>query len=129
MPIFPKSGATALQRLPFSKYYDVLKWQSRFTLGLNAAKNVHYIKNASNKICSKLNFVQKSQSAHMSISPRNGPGPQRSPFSEYFDGLKLENIFTLGLMQPKIRVISKNALRKGGGIKKLEKMPNLSFLS
>ncbi len=44
MPIFPKSGAKGLQKLPFSKYYKVLKWESRFTLGLNAAENADHIK-------------------------------------------------------------------------------------
>ncbi len=32
------------QRLPFLKYYDVLKLQNRFTLELNVAKNTCYIK-------------------------------------------------------------------------------------
>ncbi len=30
-------------------YYNVLKWESRFTLGLNIVKNTDYIKNSSNK--------------------------------------------------------------------------------
>ncbi len=30
-----------------------------FNLGLNAAKNAHHTKKDSNKICLKLNFVQK----------------------------------------------------------------------
>ncbi len=33
----PPSGAVRLQRLPCLKYYSVLKGESRFTLGLNAA--------------------------------------------------------------------------------------------
>ncbi len=33
-----------LQRLPCLKYYNVLKWGSRFTLGLDAAKITNYIK-------------------------------------------------------------------------------------
>ncbi len=40
----PGSGAQELQRLTCLKYYNVLKWESRFTLGLNAAKNTDYIK-------------------------------------------------------------------------------------
>ncbi len=39
--------------------YDVLEWESMFTLGLNTAKNTHYMKKGSNKSCSELNFVQK----------------------------------------------------------------------
>ncbi len=44
MYISPRSGAMGLQRLPCSKYYNVLKWESRFTLGHNAAKNMDYMK-------------------------------------------------------------------------------------
>ncbi len=45
---------------------------SRFVLLLNAAKNTDNIKNASNKNCSEFDFLQKSQWAHMSISPGMG---------------------------------------------------------
>ncbi len=38
MSISFRSGAKGLLRLTFLKYYSVLQWQSRFTLGLNAAK-------------------------------------------------------------------------------------------
>ncbi len=54
--------------------YNVQKWESRFSLGLDATKNTHRIKKALNKICSKLNFVQKSQRAHMCIPPGVGLG-------------------------------------------------------
>ncbi len=43
-----------------------------FTLGLNAAKNTHYIKKASNKSYSELNFVQKSRWVHVSTSTSSG---------------------------------------------------------
>ncbi len=39
MSISPRSEGGWLQRLPFLKYYNVLAWEGRFTLGLNAAKN------------------------------------------------------------------------------------------
>ncbi len=57
---------------PKIKYYDVLKWENRFTLGFNTAKNTGYMKKASNKSCCELNFVQKTQWAHMSISHKSG---------------------------------------------------------
>ncbi len=41
MSITPGRGAGSLQRLAFSKYYNVQKWQSKFTLGPNTAKNTH----------------------------------------------------------------------------------------
>ncbi len=43
MSIFLKSGAMGLERLICFKYYIVLKWESRFTSGLNASKTTHYI--------------------------------------------------------------------------------------
>ncbi len=39
------SGVKGLQRLPSFKYYNVLKWGSRFILELNAVKIITYIKN------------------------------------------------------------------------------------
>ncbi len=57
MSISPGSGAMGLERLIFFKYYIVLKWESRFTFGLNTAKITDYIKRLS---CSEFNFVQKS---------------------------------------------------------------------
>ncbi len=43
--ISPRSGARGLQTLPCLKYYNVLQWESKFTLWLNGAKNTDYIKN------------------------------------------------------------------------------------
>ncbi len=39
--------------------FEKLEWESRFTLGVNAAKNTDYKKNVSNKNCSEFNFLQK----------------------------------------------------------------------
>ncbi len=44
MSIFPQSGGRELKKLIWLKYYIVLKRQITFNLGLNAAKNTHYIK-------------------------------------------------------------------------------------
>ncbi len=44
MSISLKSRARGLQRLQCSKYYYVLKWESKFTLVLNAAKIIDYNK-------------------------------------------------------------------------------------
>ncbi len=65
--IFPRTGVRGLQRLPFLKIFNVLEWERRFPLGPNAAKN------ASNKNYSELNFIQKTQWTHISISTRSGP--------------------------------------------------------
>ncbi len=39
-----QSGVKRLQRLVWSKYYYVWKWQITYKLELNAAKNTHHIK-------------------------------------------------------------------------------------
>ncbi len=44
MSIPHRSGDTGLKRLPFLKYYDVLKRENGFTCGLNTAKIIDYIK-------------------------------------------------------------------------------------
>ncbi len=44
MSISFRSEASWLQRLICFKYFIVLKWESRFTLGLHAAKITDYIK-------------------------------------------------------------------------------------
>ncbi len=38
MSYLPQEGGRVLERLPSLKYYNVLKWESKFTLTLNAAK-------------------------------------------------------------------------------------------
>ncbi len=51
--------------------HNILEWESRFTLGLNAAKIPIISKNASNKHCSELNFLRKTQWTHFSIYPKS----------------------------------------------------------
>ncbi len=56
----PWSGARGLKGLPPLKYYNVQKWESGFSLWLNAAKNMHYMrKHFKNNSCSALNSVKK----------------------------------------------------------------------
>ncbi len=74
MSISPRSGAEAPETAMF-EIYSVLKWESRLTLGINAAKFIDYIlKNVLNKSCSELNFQQISQRVHMSTSTGVQPG-------------------------------------------------------
>ncbi len=40
--------------------FEILEWESKFTLGLNAAKNTNYINKVSIKNCSEFNFQQKT---------------------------------------------------------------------
>ncbi len=68
-----RSGTKGLEKLICLKYYCVLKLESRCNLGLNTAKHVEDIKKkVSNKSSSEFNFLQKTQRAHMSVSPRSG---------------------------------------------------------
>ncbi len=39
--------------------FEIMEWESRFTLGVNYAKNSDYIKNVSSKNCLEFNFGQK----------------------------------------------------------------------
>ncbi len=40
----PQKWSQGAPKIACLKYYNVLEWESRFTLGLNAAKNTDYIK-------------------------------------------------------------------------------------
>ncbi len=67
------------------------------------------LKKVSSKSCSKLNFVQKSPRAHMSIPPQSGArGLERLIWLLYYMVLKLQITFSLELL-PKIRMTSKKA--------------------
>ncbi len=72
MSIFPMNGARGLQRSVLLKSYNVQKLEIRLTLGLSAAKNMHFMKKSFNKSSSKSNFAQKSPRAHLSTSATSG---------------------------------------------------------
>ncbi len=46
--------------VPCLKYYNTLEWESRFTLGLNAAKNVDYIEKWFKQKLRKIKFPTKN---------------------------------------------------------------------
>ncbi len=108
MSISPTSGTRGHQRSVCLKSYNVQKREIRFTLELNAAKNTHFRKNASNKSCSESNFVQKSPRAHMSISPTSGArGLQRSVCLKSYNVQEWKIRFTLHSTLPKIHILGK----------------------
>ncbi len=87
----PPSGANGLRKKLGLKY--VQECESR-----KLQKNTDYIKNGSNKNCLELNFLQKTQYAHMSISPRRGDkGLQKLICLKYFNVLKWKSRCTVGL--------------------------------
>ncbi len=66
-------------------------WESIFTFWLLKLPIIS--KNWSNKSCWELNFVQKSQWAHMSVSSRSWTkGLERLPSLKYYNVLKQEKI-------------------------------------
>ncbi len=72
-----RSEANGLQRWRFLKCYNSQKWESKFASG--------WSKSVSNKNCWALNFLQKTQCAHMSISHRSGARVfQRLPWMDEF---------------------------------------------
>ncbi len=95
MSISPRSGVRGLERLVCFKDYILLKWESRFIFWLNAAEITDYIKKLFKQSCRELNFIQKSQWAHMSISPKCGARElERLICIKYYIVLKWESRFT-----------------------------------
>ncbi len=56
-------------RLTCLKYYNEMKWESRFTLGLNAAKNTDYIKKHFKEKLLKMKFPTKNHEDAQGLSP------------------------------------------------------------
>ncbi len=92
----PQEWTRVLEKLIQLKYYNVQKWQITFTLGLNAAKNNFYVEKGSSKSCLELNFLQKSQWAHMFISHWSGVKElERLILLKYYNVQKQQIRFTL----------------------------------
>ncbi len=92
MSIFSWSRARGLERLPRSKYYNIWKWEKRLNLGWRLPQILTICKKVSNKSFWDLNYLQKTQWAHMSIFPWSGAmGLQRFPCSKYYKVWKWEN--------------------------------------
>ncbi len=58
--IFPRNGASELHRLPRFKYYNVLKQENRFILGLDTAKITDYIEKCFKQQLLKIKFPTKT---------------------------------------------------------------------
>ncbi len=56
--IYPRSGARGFQRLPLLKY-DVLEWESTFTLGLNTVKKYQLYQKMLQTLC-RIKFRTKN---------------------------------------------------------------------
>ncbi len=70
MYVSPRSRTRGLQRFAFLKYYNALKWEN-WLQGWTLPKLPIVTKNASNKSCSELNFLQKSQRVKIKNSSIN----------------------------------------------------------
>ncbi len=93
--------------------YNPLEWESRFTFGLNAAKdNGLYWKMLSNKNCSEFptkNLLVAYLLSTAEVELRNS---NDLPFLKYCNALEWESRFTLRLNAVKILIISNNATNK-----------------
>ncbi len=68
MSIVLESRARGLQRLLFLKYYDVLKYENRFVLGLNAVKNSDYVTKCFKQKLFRVKFPTKKRWRRISLS-------------------------------------------------------------
>ncbi len=92
-----QEGSKVFQELPFLKYYNVSKWESRFTLELNAAKNKHYIQKCFKLKLWSLKLATKKSGANMLISMRSGAKGSKDCPLKYYNVQKWESRFTFGL--------------------------------
>ncbi len=84
MSICLRSGARASKDLSILKYYNALKLERTFNLGLNTAKNTNYIEKGFKQKLFRIKFPIKNQWMHMFICPRSGVrGIQRLPILKY----------------------------------------------
>ncbi len=79
----------------------VLKWESRFILRLKAAKNTNHIKKCFKQNLFEIEFPPKTQRTYIFIFPSSGAAGlglfQRRPGLKYYNVMKRESRFTLGL--------------------------------
>ncbi len=61
-----------LQRLPFLKYFNVLEWEGRFTLGLNAEENTNYLKKSFKQKLFRIKFPAKNSVDASLYIPQEG---------------------------------------------------------
>ncbi len=102
MSISPRSGGRG--STDFYVWNIIMHWNGNVdSLYSSALPKIQIIrKNALNKICWKLNFLQKTQWAHMSISCRSkARGLLRLPCLKQYNVLKWESRFTLRLSAAK----------------------------
>ncbi len=113
MSISSRSGVKGLERLVRSKIKLYWDGKGDSFSGWKLSKLLIILKNCSNKSIWALHFVQKSQWAHMSISPNSGGQRlQRSVCSKSDNVQKWEMDSLWGSMLPKIRITSKKGLNK-----------------
>ncbi len=66
MPISPRNGARGSKDVQYLKY-NMLEWESRLILGLNAVKNVDYIEKWFKRKLRKIKFPTKTRWKHISF--------------------------------------------------------------
>ncbi len=84
MSISPRSGAMELKRLPCVKQYNILKQESRLTLGLNAARKTDYMKKIEVKVVENSTSYKKFVSAHVYLNQSGAKKFKRLPCLKYY---------------------------------------------
>ncbi len=83
---------------------------SRLTLGLNAAKNIDYIKKCFKQKLFRIKFPKRnSVDAYLYLFQDRARGSKDLPLLKYHNVVEWECRFTLGLEPQKIPIILKNA--------------------
>ncbi len=84
-------------------YYNVLKWENRFTLGLDTAKITNVIEKYFKRKLLRIKFPTKnSAGAHVYLSQKLSLGVQRLSSFRYYIVLKWDYRFALELSGAKI---------------------------
>ncbi len=87
---------TRLIKCSYFKYYNVLWRESKFTLGLNAAKNTYCIKTSFKwKLCGTQFCTKKATSAYVCLPHKQNQGLQRSVDLKSYNIQKQKIRFTL----------------------------------
>ncbi len=74
------------------KYYNILDWKSRFTLGLNTTKTTSYIKKCFKQKLFGIKFLTKTSWTYTSITSRSGAKELRKLlFLKYYNVLEWES--------------------------------------
>ncbi len=98
MSYLPQEWSYGALKIAMFEIYNVLKWESRFTLVLIAAKNIDYIKKLYDKKLLRITILTKnSLNAYLLSTSGVEQGSLRLICLKYYNVLKWESRCTFGL--------------------------------